>query len=464
MMRTQEMERTTAVAWRWALPLLAALAIGFVAVWDPVAAVVVVGAIVVGALALRDVSILVGATLFLHMVGEQQGFSIASISFGGVNLFPNDLLTLSLLVAVLLRWMRDGHPIHAPRGLLDWALWLFLGYGFFSMVRSLGIHGWAAVLSFRLQFFYSLLFVLVRESMREEASRVRLARMVLIAAAVVGLQGVWNAVTGTPVGAATSTGTHRYLSGIQALVLLFGLAVLAGGVWPKRKPGWSIALAGLYLVGVLLSQARSVWLGALMGVGTVAFAGTDLRRHGVKLLVTVALAVLLLLLALPHLASLPVVGDIYTRLTSIQDLDQDATSLWRLVVWTSALLELRADPILGLGLGKRFVYFDVVKGNWDNQSQLHNSYLELAYYTGAIGVALLILFQAAVLVHTLRAARRMAGSPQSARLQALAASQVCLYAVAFTNVIGSSMTSATFGWILAALSVLEAAPGPDPRE
>ncbi|MFN8548637.1 MAG: O-antigen ligase family protein [Candidatus Eisenbacteria bacterium] len=437
------------------LALVAALAIGLLCVVHPIAAIALVALPIVGALALRDASALVGATLFLHMVGERQGFSYASVGFAGFHLFPNDLLTVTLLVVVVLRALREGRALALPRDPIDWALWAFLLYGVFSMVRGLGLHGWASILSFRLQFSYAVLFLLVRDCLREKRSRANLGKVILAAGVVVGLQGIWNAVTGTAVGAATSTGTYRYLSGLQALTLVFALAVLFGGVWPTRRPAWSVALAGLYLVGILLAQARSVWLGAILGVTTVAFAGSELRRHGAKLLIAMLVGIGVLLLALPRLASLPVVGDVYSRLTSFQDLDRDATSLWRLVVWTSALLELRSDPILGLGLGKQFSYWDVVRGEWDKESQMHNSYLELAYYTGAVGVGLLILFQTLVLIATLRAARAAAGTPRSARLKALAAVQVCFYAVAFTNVIGASMTSATFGWILAAWSMSE---------
>lgn len=440
----------------WGIAALSTAAIGLLSIWNPVAAALLVAGVMLGAMALHDLSALVSATLLLHLVGERQGFSYASLSLVGVNLFPNDLLTLALLIAVLARGLRDGRSIERPRGAIHWSLWAFLAYGGLSMLRGITIHGWAAVLSFRVQFFYALLFVLVLDVMRSERSRVRLAGVVVVAGAVVALQGLWNVATGTPVGGTTSTDTLRYLSGLQALTLFFALAILAGGVWPKRRPVWSLVCGALYLIGILLSQARSVWIGAIFGVLTVAIAGSDLRRHGARLLTGAGVLVGVILLALPRLSSLPVVGDIYTRLTSFSDLDQDATSIWRLVVWGSALLELKASPVLGLGLGKPFVYFDAVRGEWDKESQLHNSYLELAYYTGAIGVGLLILFQVLVLRHTLDAARRHAATPHGARLRALAAAQVCLYAVAFTNVIGASMTSATFGWILAALSVLEA--------
>ena len=66
-----------------------------------------------------------------------------------------------------------------------------------------------------------------------------------------------------------------------------------------------------------------------------------------------------------------------------------------------------------------------------------------------------IAIQALVLWKTLAAARRMRGRPRGAVLGALASCQVCLYGVAFANVVGASMTATAYTWILSALSILE---------
>lgn len=435
--------------------LCLALVLGLLTAIAPTAAVLLVGALVLSALALLDLSLLIGATMTLHMVGERTGISNRALSVSGFNVFPNDLLTLGLLFGLGVRWLRSGRVPALRRDAVFLSLWAFLAYGLFSMVRSLPIVGWSAVLAFRLQFFYGLLFVLTYEALETVTSRRRLLYALLFSAVVVGLQGLYNVATGTPVGAMTGSRTTRYLSGIQAMVLFFALAFITGTVWIRRRPGWSLALGALFVSGILLSQARSVWLGALIAVAVIVLATSDWKRLGKRLVAPTVALVLAIVWAGANLQRLPVVGDVYRRLTSFQKLEEDPTAIWRLVVWGEALLALRASPFLGLGLGKRFVYFDTVRGDWDRDSQLHNSYLELAYYTGAIGAGLLILFQVLVLRTTLLAATRARGTPKAGVLLALAACQICLAAVAFTNVIGASMAATTFSWVLAAVAMRE---------
>lgn len=433
-----------------------ALGLGALTTISPALAVAIVAVVALLLLAMRDVSYLIVGTLFLHMAGERTGISYRSLSVGGINLFPNDLLTLSLVAALGVSWARRGRVPAWPKEATRLAVLAFLGYGILATVRGYGINGFAAVLGFRQQFFYGLLYLLSLEALAESRSRRRLFIGLLAAAVVVSLQGLFNLATGSPVGALTGSRTVRYLSGIQAMVLVFALVLLRAEIWTRRRPIWSILLGALFLIGIFLSQARSVWLGALLGV--LAVGVMTVRSAKLPLRAALASLALVPLLAwgATHLKSLPVVSDIYTRVTSLERLEEDPTAIWRLVVWTEAVVSLRADPLFGLGLGQRFVYFDAVRGEWDRDSQLHNSYLELAYYTGIVGVGLLILFQSLVLAVTIRAARAARGSPQAARLAGLATCQICLAAVAFTNVIGASMVTTIFSWILAAVSMLEA--------
>ncbi len=433
-----------------------ALAIGALSVLHPVAAILAVAGLGVAGLALCDLSILVAISVAFNMLTEPWDLAVKSLPIGSLDLYANDILLLALLGGLILGALRRGRPLPRLRDPISITLFAFLLYGLFSLARGYAIHGARALPAFRLRYLYGLLYFLVLHVMTSPESRRRLLAAVLGSGVLIGLYGIWNALTGANVGHSTSSHTLRYLSGLQAMVLFFALALVAGTIWSRRRPLWSVVCAALYLIGILLAQARSVWLGAVMGVA-VAYsgstgAGRQVWRRYLPAVLLVGLVVVVILVA----TNLDIGGDVATRAASLSNVSGDITTVWRLFVWGEALKEVRANPILGLGLGKRFVYFDVVKEDWRSNRQLHNTYVALAYHSGAIGVGLFILFQLLVLWRVLTAARRHAGEPREAKLLALACCQVCLAAVAFTNVIGASMVSTTYVWILSAVSVLEA--------
>lgn len=450
-------DRAAPRSWPIVPTALAALAIAGLTVISPVTATAVLAAAMLSVVALVDVSALLAVAVALSMALERTRYANTSVSLGGIDLYPNDLLVGALSAAVLFVAARSGRVPALPRDRISLTVAAFLIYGLFSTVRSLGLHGWAAVLGFRIQYFYALLFPLTLWALRSERGRRGLLIAVLAAAVATGLQAIANVATDSPVGDLTGSRTARYLSGLQALVLFFATVLLAA-VHRRVGRAPALALGALYVSGILVSQARSIWLGGLVAIGFVTLATRGWRGFARSLMIGAAVSLLLVggFVATGALERVPVVGEVTTRMTSFSELDQDATAIWRLVVWGEALLALRADPILGLGLGKPFVYFDSAKGEFDDDRQLHNSYLELAYYTGFLGAALLIAFQVFVLQATLRAARTTRNRERSDRLRALAACQVALAAVAFTNVIGASMTATTWSWILAGASMAEA--------
>lgn len=451
-------EATSPAIRRWSgvALLVAAIAIGLLSVWRPSLAAVAVGVVALLALSLVDLSWPVAALLLLTMVGGEYGLAHESLSVGGLNLFPNDMLVLLLAFALAIRFLRSGAVPSLPRDPIDLVLSAFLLYGLLSLARSRPMYGSAGLSAFRLQFFYGALFLLARAVLHGAGARRRLLIAVLIAAAAVGMIGIYNLATGTPAGGQTGSHTFRYLSGLQATVLFFGLAFLIGVIWPHRRPGWSLALGGLCVFGILISQARSVWIGAVLGLGAAVVSTTTWRRKMARIAVVVAVAVLIGSALLAAGVGRGLSSDLAKRASSLTEAGADVTTVWRLFVWSVALHDLKASPLLGLGLGRRFTYYDLVLEKWESQRQLHNSYLELAYYAGAIGVGLLIAFQLLVFARTVRAARRARGTPRESLLLALVASQVCLYAVAATNVVSASLVATTWGWVLAAVSVLEA--------
>jgi O-antigen ligase len=435
---------------------LLALVIGAATVFHPALATLGVIGLGVIALALRDPAILVVAHLLFCTLGEPWGLANLSFSFAGLNVFPTDILVIVLAGAWLLGALQRGRLPSRPRDPILVVMALYLTYGCLSLVRSLPLHGRDALPDFRLQFVYALLFFLSLWAFERPDARRRFLGAIFAAAATISLLGFWNAATGHNTGGTTSSFTLRFLSGLQALAIFFGLALLAGYVWSVRRPLWSLALGALFLGGVLLSQARSVWLGGALGV-LVAIVGASrvTRRRLLRQIPLVAFVTLAALAAVIAI-NLGLSQDLATRAASLAGVSDDLTTVWRLYVWNEAAKELSASPLLGLGLGQPFVYYDIVKGDWQSDRQLHNSHLELAYYTGILGAFILVAFQVLVLLRTIASARRYPGTPKEAQLLALVVCQVSLAGVAFTNVISASMVATHYVWILSAVSVLEA--------
>ncbi|MBM3316478.1 MAG: O-antigen ligase family protein, partial [Candidatus Eisenbacteria bacterium] len=396
------------------------------------------------------------AHMLYCMLGEPWGIAGLSLSLGGLNLYATDLLVLLLAAAWLLGGLRAGRLPARPRDPIVIAMTLYLLYGLFSLARSWPLHGRAALPDFRMQFLYALLFPLCLWAFARPETRRVLLGSVIGAAALISLLGFANAIAGRPVGMTTSSLTYRYLSGLQALAAFFGLSLIAGYVWSRARPAWSLLLGALCLAAVLLAQARSVWLGGALALLVALGGATAATRRRLLRHLPLVGAVGLIALAAVFALNLGLTEDLATRAASLAEVSTDLTTIWRLYVWGEAWNDLRASPLLGLGLGREFAYFDAFEGAWRTDRQLHNSHLELAYYTGWIGALLLVAFQLLVLLRTLRAARRAGGTPGEGRLLALAACQVCLAGVSFTNVISASLVATHYIWVLSAMSLLEA--------
>lgn len=437
----------------WAAALVAAAAIAIASAYNPLIALAMVLGVILLVATVIDVSYLLIALVVMHMVGQPWQLSYLALSIGGLAIFPNDIVTLALLGVVLARGLRSGAVPDVPRDPVSWCVALYLAWGVLSAARGYGLHGWSAILGFRQQFFYALLYFVALRVLASRSTRRRLLIGILLAATVVGIHGVWNAVTGTPAGNMTGSRTFRYLFVFQAMTLFFAFSLLAGAIWATRRPLWSFLLAGLCFFGILASQARSLWLAGMAGLVAGAMSSTQWRR--------ITLRVAVPLLALMFVAVLEggdnTVGEyVARRAQSLENVQEDATWVWRLFVWGEALKEIVREPLFGIGLGDRFVYFNPARNDWETDRQLHNSYVELAYYTGIPGALLYGGFQLLILWRLMAAARRRTRTPHGAILGGLISCQLCLMGITFANVVSASMVATTYTWILGAVATLEA--------
>jgi putative inorganic carbon (HCO3(-)) transporter len=179
-----------------------------------------------------------------------------------------------------------------------------------------------------------------------------------------------------------------YAEGLIPAFFIFLLGLTAQKSDQKMffKKGWAAVGWVLVSAGIVLSQARGVWLGLLGGLlvmGAMAFRKSPLKR-----------LLLILLIAAPLVVA--VSPRIRSRLFSIFSSSQGTVSdqqskNTRLEIWRQAWTSMKEHPITGRGLeGARFNIVQPwtnIKSVW---TEAHNIYLQCGVEMGWVGLALFI--------------------------------------------------------------------------
>lgn len=155
---------------------------------------------------------------------------------------------------------------------------------------------------------------------------------------------------------------------------------------------------------LLLSQARSAWVGAAVGLGVLsalalalAWRDQSIRRNKHR----VAAPLLLLVLAVGFFLLIwPQTGTLVDRATSLQHADTVGTWQVRQHTWRGAWKMIADRPLTGFGLGLYAYYqkpytsdgipISVIGGAPSLGEQAHNTYLQTAAELGLPGLLLLI--------------------------------------------------------------------------
>ncbi len=279
-------------------------------------------------------------------------------------------------------------------------------------------------------------------------ARARLLWAVTASAAVVSLIGLCQhaELFSLPIPVISTPGStfgNRNLSGeaiALSLPLGIGALALAGSRLERRVILGALALEVLYLVA---TRARGAWLGAAVGVLTVAF----LRRREwsrAVLLSGLAFGGLALLMALlPARANPRYAGDTkrFARALEVVEtsFDPESTAMrTRVGLWRRSLAMLLGEPLIGIGPGNWAVFFpryaepgataDGVLSFTLAPRHAHCDLLEHLTETGVLGLGALLALFAAVTQRArsaLRTGRRETRATVSAAAGALLALLVC---------------------------------------
>jgi O-antigen ligase len=205
-------------------------------------------------------------------------------------------------------------------------------------------------------------------------------------------------------------GTHETTGTFLLLVLPLSGAVAGHSRIPSHWRYSALGVFLLLLVGLVLTQCRSAWIGCAAGIITwviarffVLSSSSDGPRFGKQQRWTAFIGILVVSAVV--VTALTFTGNLQTivrRIGSMNSLkDGKAPDEHRLLKWKAAALMLREEPIKGLGLGS----YSVLQAQWTHQGAdpsevitgvirhdniAHNYYVQWAADTGTIGIFLYI--------------------------------------------------------------------------
>ncbi len=250
---------------------------------------------------------------------------------------------------------------------------LFILASILSIITSIDIG--MSLMHFRklIQIIIFFLFLNNLKGLKEVSILVKILIMV---AGVMSLYGFFQAVQN---GVSLSTrveGTMSIYMTFAGLLMLVDLIAISRLVFnPVLKKEWWLPILIIIITFCLfLTLTRNAWIGLLIGVFIILF----LKNKWLTLIIPLVIALLLAIFPL----------SISKRISSIID-PKDTTNSERLYMWESGLGIIRDYPLTGCGFGcvrKVFPKYKIPEA-MKSHGSLHNNALQIAAYSGLIGLA-----------------------------------------------------------------------------
>jgi O-antigen ligase len=197
--------------------------------------------------------------------------------------------------------------------------------------------------------------------------------------------------------------TQLFVAGLVALAAVVALG--RGEAFRAAEAALPIAVAPLSAWALVVSQTRSAWVGAVVGLA----ATLALRAPRLVLLLGAAVAALLLLRP----------SSITGRLTV-----EDASSIDRYYMWQAGIDMVLDRPVFGQGPGMilaRYPQYRWPEARNPRQPHLHNNPLQIAAERGLPGLAFFVWWAVVLLAAALGEARRARAGPPGAGWAAVGA-------------------------------------------
>jgi putative inorganic carbon (hco3(-)) transporter len=164
--------------------------------------------------------------------------------------------------------------------------------------------------------------------------------------------------------------------------------------WTQQ--GWGSRTAGWLLCGGILLTALFTFSPGLGGIALVSGLALWLAvpsEHRLLRALVLASAIAAALLFILASAVTPILHGTAPYLIRLPPLDLTLAPSARLMVWTDAVRNFLAEPLLGRGLGAEavLVRYQNPSGNLQRLTDAHNSYLSIAVQCGVAGLLGLLL-------------------------------------------------------------------------
>jgi O-antigen ligase len=247
----------------------------------------------------------------------------------------------------------------------------------------------------------------------------------------------------------TAAGSYRPFGTFLSPVIFGTYLAMVGLAVILTARRWGAVLAAVATVaGLALTQTRSAWIGFGVGV-VVAFLLQPRATRSTKILVLVPAA---WLVGLAALISPALLLPFLTRLDSVSDTSDTSNSI-RLQLWQGVLDVAGSRPVDGLGPADFETELWPYVGKLAEFGHPHNTYLQLLYLYGGVGVLLFVAVLVTMVV------RRSRGGGSAYRTAATAA--VVTYAVgAFFESTWTSFNTIVTLFLLAGLGAEARRPSP----
>jgi len=313
------------------------------------------------------------------------------VMVGRLHVYPGDILTLALVVASIIRFLRWRNGPRAPKRLIVLLVILLLG-----LARGVASFGVQTPVVFGREMLSMVAAAIFFSTVRVTPELIRTLRNWLLVASTVLLIVAARFWVLHGFGTFASTG-QRPLNTFQALIVLETTIFVV--LFPPFRSAFLHFITPLVGIVVLLfSIERTVWAAGVVAIVVLVIAGKEVRGSGSLmtrriLAVTGVLAVVLLVAAGPT--------EVTSSLTSgIQQksVTQVSTFSWRLQGWSILITRQLDGPTVDLVLGSPTgTGYDRVVEGVATTAYPHSEYVSTLDLTGLVGVILLLwLYLAAI--------------------------------------------------------------------
>jgi len=391
------------------------IAIGYAILIDPFAGAVVVGGVIVLALAVAApwavVALLLGFTPFRILWWGDGGISPIEVAYSCTFL----LLVACWLVygAADLVFDRKAKSIKSP--LLPPLIVFFaaaLFSAFIAVDKGRPFAAWGSHLN--LISFYALYFVVVGY-LRSLKDLNRIFITFLIISTIAAVRGIFYRLfiyRGIVINIMGISITKIAMASSVGLVIFLMVLPFAILVKDKKTKIFYTFTALFFGIQQVIAFVRSRWIGALAGVIFLFFALSPMRK---KRFLKYCLVILFLILIYVQICSMFPYEHLFfkfpylveERFATIFRPSKEITALTRFSEWKVVASKIKEHPVIGNGLGNQISYiaYDRAKHPFEISSYIHNSYLFFYLNTGILGLLAILWLLVAFVFYGLRVYR-----------------------------------------------------------